>query len=170
MGLVKDTVVAIAAGYAATKAMEQAGMKLMALEPEHDREREQQVRPGPPFVLAAEHLASRVLGMDLDDEQRQKAGMAFHYGAGLAWAPVYQLLRRRAGLGSVAAGLATGASQSLILDEVITPAIGASAPNRDYPASTHLRGLGAHLAFGLVVAAVTELGWRVLRADDGGDR
>lgn len=165
MGLVTDTIVATAAGYAGTKAMEQAGTKLMALEPEQDREREQQVRPGPPFALAAQNLSSRVLGIELDDDQRQKVGMAFHYGAGLAWAPVYQLLRRRTSLGPVAAGLATGASQSLLLDEAITPAIGASAPNRDYPLSTHVRGFAAHLAFGLAIATVTELGWKLLASD-----
>ena len=162
MGLVKDTVVAAAAGYAGTKAMEQAGTKLMALEPEEDRQREQEVRPGPPFMLAADNVASRVLGIDLDDQQREKVGMAFHYAAGLTWAPVYQLLRRRTRMGPVSAGLVTGASQSLILDETITPAIGASAPNREYPLATHLRGFAAHLAFGLAIAAVTEFGWKLL--------
>lgn len=162
MGLIKDAVVATAAGYAGTKAMEPVAMKLMELESPEDQQREQEVRPGPPFVLAADNLARRVLGIELDDEAKQKVGMAFHYLAGLSWAPVYQLLRRRTGLGSVAAGLATGASMSLILDETITPAIGASAPNGDYPLSTHARGFVAHLAFGLAVAAVTEVGWKVL--------
>lgn len=93
-----------------------------------------------------------------------KAGMALHYGAGLVWAPLYQQLRRRTAMGPITAGLATGASQSLLLDEVITPAIGASAPNRDYPVSAHLRGLAAHLAYGLAIAAVTEAGWKVTGA------
>jgi uncharacterized membrane protein YagU involved in acid resistance len=112
-------------------------------------------------VLAADNLATRVAGIDLDDDTKQKAGMAFHYLAGLTWAPVYQLLRRRTGMNPVTAGLATGASMSLILDETITPAIGASAPNRDYPLTTHLRGFAAHLAFGLAVAATTELAWKL---------
>ena len=68
-------------------------------------------------------------------------------------------------LGPVAAGLVTGASQSLLLDELITPAIGASAPNRAYPASTHLRGLAAHLAYGLGIAAVTETVWKATGKD-----
>jgi hypothetical protein len=72
------------------------------------------------------------------------------------------VLRRRTGMSPLTAGLATGASMSLILDETITPAIGASAPNRDYPLSTHLRGFVAHLAFGLAVAAATEVGWKLL--------
>jgi hypothetical protein len=52
---------------------------------------------------------------------------------------------------------------SLVADEMVTPALGFSAPDRDYPLSTHLRGLVAHLVFGLGVAAVTETGWRLLR-------
>ncbi len=75
-----------------------------------------------------DNLARRVVGLELNDKQKQRAGMAFHHVAGLSWAPVYQLLRRRTTLGPVAAGLVTGASMSLVLDETITPAIGASAP------------------------------------------
>jgi hypothetical protein len=40
------------------------------------------------------------------------------------------------------------------------PAIGASAANRAYPASTHFRGLAAHLAYGLAIAVVTEIVWK----------
>ncbi len=52
---------------------------------------------------------------------------------------------------------------SLIADEIMTPNLGFSAPNRAYPLSTHLRGFAAHLVFGLAVAATTEVGWRLLR-------
>lgn len=160
MTVLTDALAAAAAGLAGTKAMEQVASRLMALESEADQQREQKVRPGPPFGLAARNLAHRILGVDLDEDQQVKAGVAFHYGAGLAWAPVHQQLRRRTGLGPITAGLETGASQSLVLDEAIAPAIGASAPNRDYPLSTHLRGLRAHLAYGLVIAAVTEAIWK----------
>lgn len=107
-------------------------------------------------------MAERVLGIELDEQRRQQAGMAFHFGAGLGWTPVYIFLRRRAGWSPVVSGLATGASQSLILDEIVTPAIGASAPNREYPASTHIRGLAAHLVYGLTMAALMEAGWMLL--------
>lgn len=61
-----------------------------------------------------------------------------------------------------AAGLVTGAAMSLIADELMTPAMGASAPNRKYPLVTHLRGFAAHLAFRLGVAATAKL---LLRLD-----
>jgi hypothetical protein len=158
-----DAAIAAGAGYAGTKVMEQFNMKTYPLEPEEDRRREEAVRPGPPPRRAAESLSSRVLGIELDDEQAMKAGMAFHYLAGLSWTPVYLLLRRRLGWHPVAAGLATGASMSLVLDETITPAIGASAPNPAYPASTHVRAFLAHLVYGLAGAGVVEAGGKLLR-------
>lgn len=160
--LLQDTAIAVGAGYAGTKAMEQFSMKAYQLEAAKDREREEAVRPGPPFVLAADHLLSRILGIELADEQAKKVGMALHYGAGLSWTPVYAVLRRMAGWSPLAAGLATGASMSLILDEGITPAIGASAPNPAYPRSTHVRAFIAHLVYGLAVAGFIEAAWRLL--------
>lgn len=41
---------------------------------------------------------------------------------------------------------------SLILDEGLVPALGLSAPNRDYPAFTHIRGALAHLVYGAAAA------------------
>ncbi len=51
---------------------------------------------------------------------------------------------------------------SLIVDEGFTPALGLSARNSAYPLSTHVRGVVAHLVFGLAVAAVTETAWTLL--------
>lgn len=158
-----DTALGATAGYVATKAMEQFNMRAYTLEPEADREREERVRPGPPFRLAAENLSSRVLGVDLDDNAAHRAGLVFHYLAGWSWVPVYVGLRRRLGWSPLVAALASGASMSLVLDETVTPAIGASAPNRDYPASTHIRAAASHLVFGLALGAVTETGWKLLR-------
>ncbi len=52
---------------------------------------------------------------------------------------------------------------SAIVDEGLTPALGFSAPNLGYPLATHLRGVIAHLVFGLAVAAATETAWAALR-------
>jgi hypothetical protein len=57
---------------------------------------------------------------------------------------------------------------SLLVDEGMTPLLGFSAPNRDYPLSTHIRGFAAHLAFGLGVAATAETLYWLGR--NGGDR
>lgn len=160
--LTTDVVPSVAGAYVGTKTMERFNMKAYQLEPEQDREREESVRPGPPFLLAAENLSQRVLGVELTQNQANKAGVVFHYLAGISWVPVYLLLRRGVGLNPVAAGIATGASMSLLLDETVTPAIGASASNREYPLSTHVRAFTAHLIYGLTLAGVTETGRKLM--------
>lgn len=84
-----------------------------------------------------------------------------HYLLPTSWAPTYALLRRATGLGPVSAGLASGAAMSAVVDEGLTPLLGFSAPNRDYPAS-RIRALVAHLACGLAIGAVTEATWCLL--------
>lgn len=53
---------------------------------------------------------------------------------------------------------------SLVADELIAPTLGFTAPNRAYPLATRLRGVAAHLVFGLAVAATTETAWTVSRS------
>ncbi len=160
--LLTDLALAPVAGYVGTKVMEPVSSKLYELESEQDRRREDEARPGMPYAIAARKVADLV-GLRLSDRQHERLSLAFHYGLAIQWAPLYPLLRRRTSLSPVAAGLATGAAMSLVADEMMTPALGFSAPNRAYPLSTHLRGFVAHLVFGLGVAAVTETGWRLLR-------
>jgi hypothetical protein len=78
------------------------------LESEADRAREDAVRPGPPYRVAAEKAAA-LLGVQQPEIALDKAALAFHYGLAASWAPTYALLRRRTPLGPVAAGLASGA-------------------------------------------------------------
>jgi hypothetical protein len=153
-----DLALATVASYVGTKAMEPVSMKLYERESAADREREDAVRPGPPYRTAAEKITT-ALGVELTDEQLDRLSLVLHYGLAAQWAPLYPLLRRRAGWSAPAAGLATGAAMSVVADELMTPAFGFSAPNLDYPLSTHLRGLVAHLVFGLAVAATVETGW-----------
>ena len=49
----EDLAVAALAGYLATKAMEPVSMRLYELDSERDRQREDAVRPGPPYEIAA---------------------------------------------------------------------------------------------------------------------
>lgn len=45
----------------------------------------------------------------------------------------------------------------LVEDEGMGPALGLAGENRKYPAEAHVRGLVAHLAFGIVAAGVARL-------------
>ena len=142
-------------GYVATKAMEKVSMKLYEMEPEEVRNKEDEVRPGPPYKIAAKKTFS-LLDIPLNKEQLKRAGMAFHYGLGLGWAPLYSVLKSSNNLSPIVNGAITGASLSLIVDEGMTPALGFSAPNKAYPLTTHLRGFMAHLVYGTVVAGAYE--------------
>jgi len=160
--LLEDLAVSAVAGYLGTKAMEPVSMKLYELESQADRDREDAARPGMPYEIAAKKIGA-LAGSTLAGKALDRASLAAHYGLALSWSPLYLLLRRRTSLRPVAAGLTTGAAMSAIADEWMTPALGFSAPNRAYPLATHLRGVAAHLAFGLGVAAATEALWAAPR-------
>lgn len=160
--MLMDLGVGLVGGFVGTKVMEPVQMTLYEWEPEQARKHEERVRPGPPFQIAAQKM-SEGLGLNLHDSQRQTLGMALHYGLGMAWGPVYTLVARRSGTHPLLAGLLTGAAMSILADEFMTPAMGASAPNREYPLVTHLRGFVGHLVFGVSVAATAELLYRLGR-------
>lgn len=154
--VVSDIGVEAIGSYVGTQLMERVSMKLYDLESEEDCKREEAVRPGPPFEIAARNITG-VLGIELSEEQLQALAMyGFHYCLGMSWGPTYTFLRTWKELNPAASGLLSGDLMSLVVDERITPLFGFSAPNREYLVSTRLRGLAAHLAFGLGVAATAE--------------
>lgn len=160
--LLKDFAIAPLAGYLATSALKRTNMVLyQRVESEADRQQEEQARPGPPPRVAADKML-RLAGIKVNEGQLDKAGTVIHYLLPTSWAPTYALIRRATGLGPISAGLASGAAMSAIVDEGLTPLFGFSAPNREYPVSTHARAFAAHLVFGLAVAAVTEATWCLL--------
>lgn len=154
-----DVAVGLASGLTATVVTGFAQQVLYRLMPKNAREQEDRVRPGPPPRLAAKRI-SEWLGLHLSDRQTKGAAMALHYGLGVGWGPLYGLLRRQSGMQPFGAGMVTGAAMSLIVDEGVTPALGASAPSRDYPAITHPRGLLNHLVYGAVAALAAEALYR----------
>jgi hypothetical protein len=154
--LASDVTTGMIGGYVGTKVMERVAGKLYEWEPEEARRQEDEARPGDPPIVAA-RKTTQWLGLDLSEEQVEMLGMyLFHYGLGVSWGPPYTLLRRKTDLDPVSAGLLVGAVMSLLVDEGMTPLLGFSAPNRAYPLVTHLRGIAAHLAFGLGVAGTAE--------------
>jgi len=97
----------------------------------------------------------------VEDRRLRPVAKAVHHGLGMAWGPIYCLLRRRGGMRPLGAGLVAGASLSIVVDEGLTPALGLSAPNRAYPAATHVRGLLAHLVWGAAAALAAEAIYRL---------
>lgn len=156
--VVAGVVTAALAGYAGTKVMEPVSVALYKAESPGTQAREDAVRPGAPYQLAAKKTASAV-GLSLSDKAVDRVGLAFHHGLAISWAPLYGTLRRRARLSGPTAAAVTGAAMSALADETLTPLLGFSAPNRAYPLATHARGVAAHLVFGAVVGAVSETVW-----------
>ena len=153
--LLVDVAVGLAAGLVATKLYGLVQAAFYRSTPKNVRQEEERVRPAPSSEIAAAKTAES-LGYSLDERQRKLAGNAVHYGLGATWGPIYGLLRRHGGMQPLGAGVLTGDSLSLIVDEGLTPALGFSAPNRDYPALTHVRGFLNHLAYWAAVAVTAE--------------
>jgi uncharacterized membrane protein YagU involved in acid resistance len=159
--LLADVAVGLAAGLFANWATDLAQRPLRRATPEGVRRREERVSPGPSSSqVAARRIAER-LGRPLDEDRLRPVAKAVHYGLGMAWGPVYCLLRSRGGKRPLGAGLVAGAALSLVVDEGLTPALGLSAPNRAYPAATHVRGFLAHLVWGVAAALAAEAAYRL---------
>ena len=75
-----------------------------------------------------------LLGLQLTDKPVEQAGLVFHYGLGMSWGTVYTLLHRLTPLPPAVAGLLTGASLSLLIDEGLTPLPGTSRAEPRLPA------------------------------------
>lgn len=162
--LLLDLAIGLAAGYAATQVTQAIQPVLYRLTPRAVKQREESVRPGQPSRIAAKKIGKQ-MGIAMRGKWLARAASALHCGTGLAWGPVYGLLRRFSGMRPWWAGLATGAAMSLIVDETLSPALGCSAPGGEYPVATHARGLITHLLFGLTVAASAEALAHWLRRD-----
>ena len=155
--LLADIAVGLLAGLVATQVTDLAQGPLRRLTPASVAWREWWVRPGGD---SSSQVAARRVAEHLGRSPRQRwvapLGKAIHLSIGMAWGPVYGLLRRYGGLGPFGAGLASGVAMSLVLDEGVVPALGLSAANRDHPILTHVRGLLAHLVYGAVAALAAE--------------
>ena len=156
-----DVAAGLAAGLLATWATDLAQGPLRRATPEGAKRREARVSPGPSSSQVAARKIAERLGRPLDEPWLAPVAKAVHHGLGMAWGPVYCLLRRHGGMRPLGAGLVAGAALSLVVDEGLTPALGLSAPDRAYPVATHVRGLLAHLVWGAVAALSAEAIYRL---------
>lgn len=104
---------------------------------------------------------TKITGREPGSQKLQKGlGTAVSVGYGLATAAGYGALRPMFADGhaiDVAAGAIFGTALWLVGDELAVPLLGLGEAPRAYPVSTHLQGLGAHLAFGIATAEATRL-------------
>jgi len=145
--VVSGAAAGVIGGYVGTKVMNPVTTRLQELAPEADKQREKAVSPGSPYKI----------GVKLDDKQVDAAASAVPYTVGIAGGLLYVALRRIARMNPVLAAAFSGTALFLLVDEGLTPTLGLSAPNNQYPLTTHLRGLLGHLAYGAAVAVTAEV-------------
>lgn len=102
----------------------------------------------------ARHLAE-LGGRDepLTDEQAKTAGEFVHYALGAGLGLVYGAAASAKPAVATGAGLPFGIATEIVIDQALVPALGLSNPFWKCPAEWHLRGLAAHMVFGLATEA-----------------
>jgi len=151
-----DIAVGLFAGLVATHVTNLTQGPLKRLTPDSVDRHEKKVRPGASSSLVAARKAAEALDVSLSQREEEQLGKAIHLATGIAWGPVYGLLRRYGRLRPVGAALGSGIAMSLILDEGLVPALGLSAPSHHYLPHTRVRGVIAHLAYGVAVGLAAE--------------
>jgi uncharacterized membrane protein YagU involved in acid resistance len=164
--VVVDALAGVGAGLAASWAMSAAYKPIMRAGSEETLRREREAQAGlPPATIRAAEAAARAVGTHLPRDRKVRAlgGKAVHYGYGAMWGAAFAVAARalpgRAAL-PVASGVAFGVVVWLLSDEVLVPLFGFSRLPARYPATSHLKGLAAHLVYGLA----TDAAWRAARA------
>jgi hypothetical protein len=151
-----DLIKGALAGAAATWVMEKVTTWMYEMASDQVRQRENAARDGKSAYVIAARKAADVGGLELSDEQQERAGTAIHWTLGIAAGAMYAVLRRRVPAVASGKGLPFGAGFFLVVDEFMIPALGFTPGPAAFPWQAHARGLGGHLAFGLASEAVLE--------------
>ncbi len=157
--LVTDAALVGVAGFGAAKIMGKATTVMYEQQTDQSKEQEKEESYGVAYNVAAKKTAALV-GEELSQKQASKAGKALHYALALGWVPVYMIARRRFRMTPFGAGVASGLSMAVLVDEIANPLLGFTPPPQKYPLVSHLRGLAGHLVYGLGVAGLVEAGWK----------
>lgn len=160
--LVGDAVLVVIAGFGGALVMGKATTFMYEQQSDDAKEQEEDASYGVAYNVAAKKGAGLV-GQDLSDEQAGRIGSGIHYALALGWVPVYMVARRRWGMTPFGAGVATGLSMAVLVDEVGNPLLGLTPPPQKYPLVSHLRGVAGHLVYGVSVAGFVEAGMRIMR-------
>ncbi len=114
-----------------------------------------------------------VIGEPLPEDWQERAGNLVHYGFGTFQGGQYGALAeasRISGLACVGFGLAFGASLWASVDETILPLLQISRPPAEYPLSSHVNGLLAHLVYGAALGGLVSAGGAAVRALESAGR
>lgn len=121
------------------------------------RRQESDARGGIPALEVMAESLTKLAGVRLSEEERQRAGTALQWVMGIGAGMLYGVLRGRIPAARAGHGLAYGAAFSLVVDEVITPRLGFAPGPGAFPWQTHTRGFIGHLVFGAVAETTLQL-------------
>ena len=105
-------------------------------------------------MKAAGKTLQVVAGRQLTHEQKKKAGPVVHYAFGAAMGAAYGAISETQRRLTPVAGPIFGSALFVAADEIGVPLAGLSGPPRNYPISSHLEALAAHLVYGVTADLV----------------
>lgn len=146
-----DLLLGAAAGAAATWVMDRVTTVIYEHEDEDTLQREKEAQGDQPVYVVAAEKAADSLGLELNEQQKQVAGSAIHWGLGVGGGMVYGVVRHafpRLGPGF---GIAFGTVWWAAMDEGANTLLGLAPPPPEFPWQTHARGLVGHLTLGAVL-------------------
>lgn len=96
-------------------------------------------------------------------QMAEKLGTGMHWGMGVGMGALYGVLRGARDDGfDLGGGAAFGTSVWAMADEVAVPMLGLTAGPTAQPPSAHVKGLGAHIVYGVATAAAAQALEKVL--------
>ncbi len=104
----------------------------------------------------------KVTKTEPDDRTQNRLSNIVHWTYGTAMGGTYGLIRGPKEGVDLSGGLGYGAALWMAGDEAAIPLLGLAEGPKGYPATLHVETLGAHLVYGAVVAATTQLVRRIL--------
>jgi len=115
-----------------------------------------------PSSQLATVLTKKLTASELTPQQKGFAVPAVHYGFGGFLGALYGLATEFWPGLSWGRGLPYGAAAWLLADEVSLPVLQLAGPPDEYPLSTHMQSLAAHVAYGLTLDLCGRVFRRVL--------
>jgi hypothetical protein len=155
---INKVVLGAVAGGVATWVMDRVDWVMFENEDQQARRRTEQVRPGGMDPAhATVNTIAEAMGTELTPKQPNPAGIAMHYGLGIAPGALYGALRENFPVIAAGRGSLFGLAVFLLNDELLNTVSGSGADPRDYPWQAHGRGLVSHLVYGMATDAVLNM-------------
>lgn len=153
--LTQDVLIGAAVGMIGGAALLGMSQIMYDLTSPKDIDRENAIEPRDPFIVLARQMQAKT-GQKMTPHQEKVFEQAVATGLSATMGAIYALTARTWNLKWLTGGLLFGAIFWAVEDEGMAPAMGLVGDNSRYPAEAHIRGLVAHIVFGVVTAALME--------------